>query len=185
MNYEAPKITVDNPVDIHAYVCFLLLELGDLTEEQLSDIITECEAVNYYEYLESLSMITEKELVSVTADEKKGTIYHLLANGIVMAQQFYKRIPLSVREKSLEYGRKVLETAELERSVKCRIERLRDGKCYLTVQFMNEMGGPDLMNIKIFAPDLEQAKKMRERFLEKPSDIVAKIMNMFIKDSFL
>ena len=184
MIYEAPKITVDDPIDIHTYVCYLLNELGDLKDEQLADIITECEAVNYYEYLESLSKIIEKKLVS-EVKLKEGISYHLLIPGQVMAEQFYKRIPLSIREKSIEYGKKVLQIAELERSIKCRIENMHDGHYYLTVQFLNEVGGPDLMSIKVFAPNLEQAKKMRERFMEKPSDIVTKIMNMFIKDSFL
>ena len=184
MIYEAPKITIDDSLLIQIYLCYLLEQLGDLTEEQLSDIITECEAVNFYSFLEALSVMVEKELTS-KSEEKNGTVYHLLPTGKLMAQEFYRRVPLSIREKSLEYGRKVLEMAELERSRICRIEHTRDNNIYLTVRFLNEMGGPDLMDLKIYAPDLEQAKQMRERFLEKPSDIVTKVMNFFIKNSFL
>ena len=185
MAYESPKITIDDKLTIQIYLCFLIDRLGNLTEEQLSDIITEHEAVNFLEYFEALSVAQEKELIKAE-DNKDQKILSLLPKGKMMADEFYSRIPLSIREKSLEYGQYVLKMADLERSVVCRIERGGYNEpCFLTVKFLNEMGGPNLMELKIYAPDFEQAKQMRERFFEKPSDIVAKIMNMFIKDSFL
>lgn len=185
MAYEYPKITIDDKLTIQIYLCFLIDRLGSLTEEQLSDIITEHEAVNFLEYIEALDIAQEKELIKAEED-KKGKLLSLLPKGKMMADEFYSRIPLSIREKSLEYGKYVLEMAELERSIVCRIERGKfDEPCYLTVKFLNEMGGPNLMELKIFAPDFEQAKLMRERFFEKPSDIVTKIMNMFIRNSYL
>ncbi len=184
--YEAPKITIDDKLTIQIYLCYLLQQLGNLTRDQLSDVITEIEAVNFFEYLEALSIAEEKNLIK-SAEEKKGNfILSLLPQGETMAREFYHRIPLSIREKSLEYGKYMLEMADLERSIICRIERTNyDGPCFLTVRFLNEINGDELMDLKIYAPDFEQAKQMRERFYEKPSDIVTKIMNMFIKDSYL
>ena len=185
MAYESPKIIIDDKLTIQIYLCFLIDRLGDLTEEQLSDIITEHESVNILEYLEGLSIAQEKELIKAE-ENKNQKILSLLPKGKMMADEFFSRIPLSIREKSLEYGQYVLKMAELERSVICRIERGGYNEpCFLTVKFLNEMGGPNLMELKIYAPDFEQAKQMRERFYEKPSDTVAKIMNMFIKDSYL
>ena len=184
MNYEAPKITIDDSLLIQIYLCYLLDQLGDLTEEQLSDIITECENVNFFSFLEALSIMVEKEMAEKT-EEKSKIIYKLLPTGQLMAKEFYQRIPLSIRENSLEYGKKVLQMAELERSVICRIEYTKENDIYLTVRFLNEMGGADLMDLKVYAPNIEQAKIMRDRFLEKPSDIVTKIMNHFIKNSYL
>ena len=185
MSYESPKITIDDKLTIQIYLCFLIDRLGKLTEEQLNDIITEHEAVNFLEYLEALSIAQEKELIR-SAKNNGRKLFSLLPKGKMMADEFFSRIPLSIREKSIEYGQYVVKMAELERSVVCRIERggLNE-PCFLTVKFLNEMGGPNLMELKIYAPDFEQAKQMRERFYEKPSDTVAKIMNMFIKDSYL
>ena len=185
MAYESPKIIIDDKLTIQIYLCFLIDRLGNLTEEQLSDIITEHESVNILEYLEALSIAQEKELIKAE-ENKDQKLLSLLPKGKMMADEFFSRIPLSIREKSLEYGQYVLKMAELERSVICRIERGGYNEpCFLTVKFLNEMGGPNLMELKIYAPDFEQAKQMRERFYEKPSDTVAKIMNMFIKDSYL
>lgn len=183
--YESPKIIIDDKLTIQIYICYLLEQLGDLTDEQLSDIIAEVESVNLFEYLEALSIAGEKELLTSRADKDK-TLLSLLPQGKTMAREFSHRVPLSVREKSLEYGKHLLELAELERSIVCRIERGGCNEpCYLTVKFLNEINGSELLSLRIFAPDYEQAKEMRERFYEKPSDTVTKIMNMFIKDSYL
>ena len=184
--YESPKIIIDDKLTIQIYLCFLLEQLGSLTDEQLSDIITEIEAVNFFEYLEALSIAKEKSLILSTEEKKGKFVLSLLPQGETMAREFFHRVPLSVREKSIEYGKYMLEMADLERSIICRIERTDyNGPCYLTVRFPNEINGGELMNLKIYAPDFEQAKQMRERFYEKPSEIVTKIMNTFIKDSYL
>lgn len=184
MLYEAPKIMIDDELVIQIFFCYLLDELGNLTGEQIADIITEYDSVNLLDSILALSKMEEKEMVRAVGEKGKET-YELLPTGRLMSREFFHRVPLSIREKSLTYGKKVLEIAELERSIVCRIERTNDTHCFLTVRFLNEMGGPDLMNLKIYAPDFEQAKQMRERFYEKPSDIVTKIMNTSIKTSFL
>ncbi len=183
--YESPKITIDEKLTIQIYLCFILEQLGELTEDQLSDIVTEIDAVSGLEFFEALSVSVEKELIGVK-EEKNVRRLSLLPQGHIMAKEFFHRIPLSIREKTLEYGQYVLKMADLERSIICRIERNGVGEpCYLRVRFLNEINGDELMNLKIYAPDYEQAKLMRERFYEKPSDIVTKIMKMFIKDSYL
>lgn len=183
--FQSPKIIIDDKLTIQIYLCYLLEQLGELSEEQLADIITEVEAVNSLDFFETLSIALEKKLIKAD-DEKKQKTYSLLPTGKTLSDEFFNRIPLSVREKSLEYGKYLLKMADLERSIICRIERTDyNGPCYLTVKFLNELNGDKLMELRIYAPDYEQAKLMRERFFEKPSDIVAKIMKMFIKDSYL
>lgn len=183
--FQYPKITIDDKLTIQIYLCFLLDQLGKLSEEQIADIVTEIDAVNSLELFEALGIAKEKKLIEAS-NEKNTTYYTVLSQGQVMSKEFFHRIPLSVREKSLEYGKYVLKMADQERSIICRIERTDyNGPCYLTVKFLNEINGDNLMDLRIYAPDYEQAKIMRERFYEKPSDIVTKIMNMFIKDSYL
>ncbi len=186
MLYETPKIFIDDTFVIQIYICYLIEQLGELTDEQIRDIASEYEYVNPLQLTEALSISLEKQLIDSKEKNKKQTVYSLLSNGKVLSKEFYQRIPLSIREKSVEYGKYVLKMADLERSIICRIQRGNfNGPCYLTVKFINEVDGSDLMDLKIYAPDFEQAKQMRERFYEKPSDIVTKIMSMFIRDSYL
>ncbi len=183
--FQSPKIIIDDKLTIQIYICYLLDQLGELSEEQLADIADEIEAVNSLDFFESLSIASEKKLIESRCEKNK-KILSLLPMGKTMSDEFFAHIPLSVREKSVEYGKQILKMADLERSIICRIERTDyNGPCYLTVKFLNELNGDNLMNLRIYAPDYEQAKLMRERFFEKPSDIVTEIMKMFIKDSYL
>lgn len=183
--FQSPKIIINDKLTIQIYICYLLEQLGELTEEQIADIVTEIDAVNSLELFEAIGIAKEKQLIG-SRIEKKMAVYSLLPTGRTMSHEFFNHIPLSVREKSVEYGKYVLKMADLERSIVCRIERTDyNGPCYLTVKFLNEVNGDHLMDLRIYAPDYEQAKIMRERFYEKPSDIVMKIMRMFIKDNYL
>ena len=38
--------------------------------------------------------------------------------------------------------------------------------------------------MKMYAPTKKKAEEMRDRFLSKPSFIITRIMNMFLKDDF-
>lgn len=182
---EIPKITITDPLTVEIYLCYLIEQLGEITSEQLSSIIMEHEFISYFDYMSGMIEARKKNLISQKDENGENHVY-LLENGKILAREFSNRIPLSIREKSIAYGKEVLKTAELERAVVCRIERgmFESDPCYLTVKFKNEMGGMDLMDLKVYSPDYEQAKKMRERFLERPSEIIADIMNMFIKDKY-
>ena len=54
----------------------------------------------------------------------------------------------------------------------------------LCVQFLNEVSGEIILDMKVFAPDEEKAKEMKERFLSRPSRVITRTMNMFLKDDY-
>lgn len=180
MSVDVPSIMLDDIFDIRVFVCYLLDSFGSLTEKQINDISVLSDAVNYFELVEALSGMEEKELVSI---EKNGNVktYTLLPQGKIVLKEFLQHIPRSIQEKSTTAGEKVLEQAKLERSIKCHITKSSDGHYNLTVKFLNEFGGPDLLEIKVFAPTREQAQEMQKRFLENPTDIITNTMNSFIK----
>ncbi|MDE7281143.1 MAG: DUF4364 family protein, partial [Ruminiclostridium sp.] len=101
--YESPKITIDEKLTIQIYLCYILEQLGELTEDQLSDIVTEIDAVSGLEFFEALSLSVEKQLIEICV-EKNVKRLSLLPQGLTMAKEFFRRIPLSIREKTLEYG---------------------------------------------------------------------------------
>lgn len=180
---EAPKITITEKFDIQVLICYLLSHLGKLSEPNLIEIITDDEAVNYFDLISALAQMEEKELISI--EKTDGVeLYTVLPKGEMMAAEFEQKIPLSVREKTMELGKKIKTRAELERSVHWHIEEIKGGKgCYFCVEFINEMGGDDIMQMKVYAPSFENALEMQTRFLRKPSDILTKIIGMFMRDN--
>lgn len=78
--FQSPKIIIDDKLTIQIYICYLLDQLGELSEEQLADIADEIEAVNSLDFFESLSIASEKKLID-TRCEKNKKILSLLPMG--------------------------------------------------------------------------------------------------------
>lgn len=181
-----PQIQVDNSFDICVYFCFMLKEFGDITDSFISEIVISLESVNYFELMSEVGKMEKKQLISVKHDKAKGEqVYSLLPNGETLANEFLKHIPLSIREKTIETGKSVKERIEREKSIRCYINYDYKRKRYdLCVKFLNELNGETILDIKVYAPDEEKAKEMKERFLSRPSRTITRTMNMFLKDDF-
>lgn len=181
-----PQIQVDNSFDICVYFCFMLKEFGDVTDSFISEIVISIESVNYFELMTEVGKMEKKQLISVTHDKAKGEqVYSLLPNGKTLADEFLMHIPLSIREKTIEAGKSVLERIEREKSIRCYINYDYKRKRYdLCVKFLNELNGETILDIKVYAPTEEKAKEMKERFLSRPSRVITRTMNMFLKDDF-
>jgi hypothetical protein len=93
-------------------------------------------------------------------------------------------VPLSVRENSLREGKRIFAEIELRKTVKWKIQKRENGgKGYnFNIRMLNELGGPDLMEINLYAPSEEGARDIERRFLERPLDIIRKTMTMFTTD---
>lgn len=181
-----PQIQVDNSFDICVYFCFMLKEFGDITDNFLSEIVISLESVNYFELMSEVGKMEKKQLISVKNDKEKGEhVYSLLPDGKTLADEFYNHIPLSIREKTIEMGNDVLKRIEREKSIKCYVNYDYKRKRYdLCVKFLNEVNGDIILDMKVFSPDEEKAKEMKERFLSRSSRVITRIMNMFLKDDF-
>ncbi len=181
-----PQIQVDNSFDICVYFCFMLKEFGDISDSIISEIVLSLESVNYFELMTEVGKMEKKKLISVRNDKDKGeNIYSLLPDGETLAKEFLMHIPLSIREKTIELGNDVLKRIEREKSIKCFVNYDYKRKRYdLVVQFLNEVNGDIILETKVFAPDEEKAKEMKERFLSRPSRVITRTMNMFLKDNY-
>lgn len=180
MTGEAPKIKLTDTFKITALICYLLKELGALTEYQLTKILILDEAVNHFDLTEAFGVLENKKLAELI--ERKGERYfELSAEGMTIAAEV-SSVPLSVREKALKEGKKILNEIEVRKTVSWRIEK-REGQGYnFNIKLLNEFGGPDLMEINLYAPSEESAQDIQKRFLERPLDIVMKTMTMFTTD---
>ena len=180
MAVGVPSIMLDDVFDIKVFICYLLDSFGKLTEKQINDIAVMSDSVNYFDLVDAISGMEDKNLVSVTpiGSEK---IYELQPQGELVLNEFLTHIPRSIQEKSYIAGKKVIEQSKLDKSIKCFITKNENDTYTLAVRFLNEIGGPDMLKIEVFAPTREQAQQMQKHFLEHPSEIVTNTMNLFIK----
>jgi hypothetical protein len=176
---EAPKIRLTEPFKITVLICWLLSELGPLTEYQLTKILTLDETVNHFDLTEAFGTLENKNLANFV--ERKGErFYEKNENSKTMAAEIGS-VPVSIRDKSLIEGKKIIAEIELRKTVRWKVQKREKGYNF-NISLINEFGGPDLMEINLYAPSEEGAKDLERRFLERPLDIVRKVMTMFTTD---
>lgn len=176
----------DYRVDNSVYFCFILNELGELNESVIGEIILYVAPTEYFGIMSDIKFMTEKGLIGATHDEKKNEPrYYLTDDGRKLARDMSSMLSSSLKYETLSYGRKLLEKNDRERSIRCEIRQDREKNRYdLIVKFLNEMNGDTMLEIKLYAPDEKKAIEMQERFLSKPTFIITRTMNMFLKDDF-
>lgn len=178
-----PKIKLHKDFDAAILVCFLLDELDSLTEKLLLEIVTFDEITEVFMLSDALGMSEKKGLIE--AVKKENEIYYKITEyGKTILSEFINSVPLSIREKALEEGRRVLAIHRLKKSFKWSIDEIDNGY-YFKVSLLNEIGGPDIIQIKIFAHDKKNAQDIERRFLEKPAEIIGKTLDIFVNDSYL
>lgn len=173
-------------IDACVYFCYILDRFGELPEDSIKEIILIAAPEEYFEIVGSIGFMLEKELIGEKTDPDSGEkIFYLLHEGKQIAKDLSSHLSRSLRELTDREGKDILSQNFRERAIRCDIIRDREKDRYdLNVRFINEMNGDTILDLTLYAPDEEKAKEMRERFLSKPSFIITRILNMFLKDDF-
>ncbi len=173
-------------IDACVYFCFILDNFGDLAESVIGEIILSAAQSDYFEVMGNVGFMLEKRLIEEKKDPKTGeTIYTLLEEGRRLANDLGSHISPFLKEETLQTGKELLKRNKRERSIRCDISSDTNKNRYdLNIRFLNEMNGDTILEMKMYAPTRKKAEEMRDRFLSKPSFIITRIMNMFLKDDF-
>ena len=103
---EQPRIRIDDVNKIRILVCHLLYSIGcPLNRDQLIEITSLEQAVNYFDLMEALDGITGR---LCTCQEVNGIpVYSNTRLGDAAAREFGSELPQSIREKMFEEAVKV------------------------------------------------------------------------------
>ena len=98
---EIPRIRIDDVNEIRILVCHLIYSLGcPLTRDQLAEITSLEQAVNYFDLMEALDGITAR---LCTCQEVNGVpVYANTKLGDAAAREFGSELPQSIRDKIFE-----------------------------------------------------------------------------------
>lgn len=171
-------------VDACVYLCFILDKFGELPESVLSEMILSSSQQDYFEIIGNLGFMTDKKLIGKKECDGE-SVYFLLDEGKSLARDLCSRLSPALKEKTIAEGNAVITKKDRERSVKCTVFPAKCNESYnVNVKFLNELNGEIILDLTLYAPDRKKAEEMRERFLSKPSLIITRILNMFLKDDY-
>lgn len=163
---QQPRIKVENIEEIRILVCHLIYSLGcPLSEDQLVEITSLEDAVNYFDLMQALDGITERLCI---CHEVNGTrLYENTALGNAAAMEFSMELPQSIREKMFAEAVRVYTRDEGKMSlVSVRYAENGNGTCTLGVSIKSPHTGRQKYYITINAENKAEADFIKDRILE-------------------
>jgi hypothetical protein len=156
-------------------ICYLLYKIEKLIEaQQLYDIAVGSGIINYFCYNDAIESLLKNETITIEKNDGGRECYINTDKGIVYAKNFRTYVPKSMREKIIRTAMKYLAKIKIENEVKIEYIPLEKG---YHVHFRCLDIGDDLLDMKIFAPDLTQAHFLGERIMRNPAGLYAKIVS--------
>lgn len=179
MSYEAFGDTrpggIKEVYEAKILICYLLSHVKrPMTGTQLLEIATQDELINYFLLSDALKGLVEKgQLLLETPVDGGEPYYSLTEQGISGANEFKSYVPRALRDRIVDAALRMFARIKRDEEVKCELLALEDG--YHVHCRMLDIGS-DLLELKLFAPDKEQAELIRKKILADPSGFYCKLM---------
>lgn len=169
-----------NDFEVKILICFLLKKIEQpLSFEQVNEILQQTGFVNYFEFVEAISELQKTEHVLLQTNEEGQKCFVLTEIGSALAQTFHHTLPLTVREKTVEAARQLIQMQKQLEDVEVHYEECSDG--YLLKMKLKDIGS-DLMNLSVFVPSEDECVEMRERIYADPLLLYKALLSVLTGD---
>lgn len=164
---------------IKILVCYFLKQINrPITPEQLIEIATEDGLINYFIFTEAINQLLEAK--TLILEERDGEQYYVLTEmARIGADDFKTMVPRVFREKILTSGLKFFARLKNENDVKISYTEQQKG---WSVNVLCTEGGLTLMDLKLYAPDREQAEILGEKIMLNPVDFYGKVLDYALEN---
>lgn len=164
---------------INILLCYLLYKINKPIEtEQLYEIAIGTEIINFFYYQDSIDYLLKNDLISVTEGDGK-EFYTLQPKGIECAKRLKSYAPKSYRDKLVLAALRYFARIKAENEMKIEYIPLENGY-YTRVRCLDK--DCDLMDLKLYAPDLTQAKLLGEKIMLNPAGFYGKIVDLALSN---
>ena len=177
---ETPRIRVEKQEDIRILICHLIYALGcPLTREQLIEITSFEDAVNYFDITAALDSAAGK-LCSV--EEINGVEYYSNTPlGIKAAREFENVIPVSIREKMFDEAVRIYtrDATKQESPITVRYAKNPNGSCTVGITARETAGGKQKFYFNLTAENEEVAERMKKKLSSDPEGFISHVEKFF------
>ena len=162
--------------EVKILLCYLLRHIPrPLTHAQLLEIAAEDNLINYFLLADAVEgLLGTGQIVSETPPDGGEPVYVLTDRGAAGADEFKGYVPRALRDRIVDAALRLFTRIKRDEEVKCEILELDDG-CHVHCRLLDL--GSDLLDVKIFAPDMEQAKLIRRKLLADPTAFYSKLID--------
>lgn len=185
MEYEAFSGGVEpgglrTTYEINILICYLLKTVdAQFTKAQLTEILQRDGLVNYFELANSLNELVKLGQVTVTKNDAGEDCYGITELGALACSTIERTVSVAVREKAVKAALRLMKKVERERKNKAEITKVDDG--YIVTMRILDYGS-DLMELKLFLPDANQAALVKRQFMNDPQLLYKGVLSLLVRD---
>lgn len=166
-----PRIRVEEIDDICVLICHLIYALGcPLTKDQLIEITSLEEAVNYFDLIQALEKATGRLCVEVHLNDE--IAYANTELGIKAARELGGSLPLSIREKMFDEAVRVYTRDSMKKKgtfLSLRYIKNTDNTCTLGITVMNTETAKQRYYLSIDTENEQEAEAIKEKINKDPN----------------
>ena len=155
-------------------ICCLLDHLKKpVTPTQLYEIAVETEIINYFFYQESITYLQKNGSLQLKQDENGQDWYSLTKVGEECAKELKEYVAKPYRDKIISEAKQYFIREKRREEVKISYLPLKKGY-HVQVRYLDLQS--DLMDLKLYAPDMKQAKYLGTQIMRNPANFYGKVL---------
>lgn len=179
MSELADTVIKDVPT-LNILICYLMKKINKpINTEHLYDILIATGLVNYFYYQDSIGFLLENGHIKVDTDENGEECYFLMPKGEICARELKKYAPKSYRDNLVLAALKYFARLKMEQEVNVEYTEADNG-CFIRITCHDLKN--DLMDLKLFAPDMRQAKLIGDKIMLNPAGFYSKIIDLVLSN---
>ena len=161
--------------DIKIFILYLLKNLKyPLDFNTISDIVVQDEFVNYFDFAECFSELSEQG--HIIGEDVEGVRYYMISDsGRRLARELQSTIVESAKNAGIKSAVKLLSLQKSGAKISVRHEE-REDKKYLLTCAITDMSG-ELFTLKLRLSSMSQVNNIRKHFEDAPEKIYRSVMS--------
>lgn len=172
---EAASTELKDVQTVKILLCYLLYRINKpIDSEQLYDIAVSTEIINYFFYQDAIDYLIKNDSIMVEKGENNSKIYILTEKGRSCAKTLRGYVQKSYRDKIVQAALRYFAHIKYQNEVKIEYIKLEKGY-YVRCRCLDI--GDDLMDLKLYAPDLGQAEMLGKKIMLNPTGFYSNILN--------
>lgn len=152
--------------DIKVLICYILSNIREISKTDIISVFQEEGLANYFEIGEAFLELISAQNIKVK-NEKYG-MYEISESGRMISDQLCLSLPFSVRERAINSSIATIKRRKNEEENRVKIEKNEFG--YNVICSISG-GNFDLLKFTIYAPNIEQAEKLKQNFRRDPEGL--------------
>ncbi len=164
--------------EIKILICYIFDKLDiHLRKSDITAILQNYALANYFEVSQAFSQMVLNNNLSI--DPEDSNYYLITPSGKMISEELSDNLPLTVKEKALKSAENYLKRLKTEKENTVNIKKTPFG---YTVNCKVSGGDFNMLEIKLYAPDITAATVIKNNFYKMPEKIYEDVVSMLTSE---